>query len=362
MKTIGIMLDWGIIERGRNGVKSYERIPYYVEIGRELGFKPVFFHPRHVLAGDKRVQGFFWNGSRLIPRIVPVPRVIHNRVLTGDSRARAVISRLCRKRRVFNGLVVRNKYKVYRMLWKNRQVRPYLPHTVPYSLELFKLFLDRYPIVYVKPAIGSVGIGVARIDRDGTRYRFSSSRLNRTLSRSQLLHLVKKWVGKKRFLIQQGVPLVRYQGRTFDIRVSVQKDGEQQWKISGMVAKVANGKNKLSNLSRGGRAVPLPIAMKQTFSEEQQGEIVERIGQAALAIAAEYARYFPSLADLGLDMGIDQLGNPYLIEINVRDQRYSFFKAGEKEMFKQTYRRPMEYALSLFSMNKNGKPQNKQLA
>jgi len=49
-------------------------------------------------------------------------------------------------------------------------------------------------------------------------------------------------------------------------------------------------------------------------------------------------------------MGVDQQGNPYLIEVNVRDQRYSFYKAGELEMFKNTYRRPLEYAKSLFSI------------
>jgi glutathione synthase/RimK-type ligase-like ATP-grasp enzyme len=341
------MLDWSIMVKGRDGQNSYERIPYYVEIGKELGLEPVFFHPRHVLKGDKRVQGYFWNGSRLIPRLVSVPRVIHNRVLTGDARARAVISRLSKKRKVFNGLVVRDKRKVHQMLWKNKHIRQYLPYTVPYSGEVLERFLDHYRTVYIKPAIGSVGIGVARIEQHGNEFLFISSKVKKRVTRKQLLYMVKRWVGQRRFLVQQGIPLARYEGKTFDIRVSVQKDREHQWTISGMVAKVANQKNKLSNLSRGGKAVPLTKAMEQTFAEEEQQEVIERIGRAAIAIATEYARHFPSLADLGMDMGIDQQGNPYLIEVNVRDQRYSFFKAGEKEMFKQTYRRPMEYALSL---------------
>lgn len=361
MKRIGIMLDWDIIEKGRSGEKSYERIPYYVEIGKELGVEPVFFHPRHVLTGDKQVKGFFWNGSRLIPRLVHLPRVIHNRVLTGDSRTRAVISRLSRKRRVFNGLVVRDKRRVHQMLWKNRDIRAYLPRTVPYSASMLEQFLDQYRTVYIKPAIGSVGIGVARIERHGHAYWFISSKMRRVVTRKRLLQLVKHWVGQKRFLIQQGIPLARYRDKTFDIRVSVQKDGDRQWTISGMVAKVANQKNKLSNLSRGGKAVPLPTAMKHSFSAEEQNEIIKQIGQAAIAIAREYERHFPSLADLGLDMGIDQLGHPYLIEVNVRDQRYSFFKAGEKEMFTQTYRRPMEYALSLIQEQSSLKQRKKGL-
>jgi len=77
-------------------------------------------------------------------------------------------------------------------------------------------------------------------------------------------------------------------------------------------------------------------------------------------IAKQYSDHFQSLADLGMDMGIDDQGNPYLIEVNVRDQRYSFFKAGEKAMFKQTYRHPMEYAHTLMYEQKARK--NRQLA
>ncbi|MGF9825413.1 YheC/YheD family protein, partial [Brevibacillus agri] len=136
------------------------------------------------------------------------------------------------------------------------------------------------------------------------------------------------------------------------IRVSVQKNRERDWTVSGMVAKVANSKNKLSNLSRGGRAVPFTEAVATLFTPEQQAETIQRISEAAVAIAKQYGRHFSSLADLGMDMGIDEKGNPYLIEVNVRDQRYSFFKAGERAMFKQTYRHPLEYALTLLEEQK----------
>ncbi|GED70145.1 hypothetical protein BRE01_38470 [Brevibacillus reuszeri] len=360
MDRIGIMLDWGIMQKGINGDKSYERLPYYVEIGKELGLEPVFFHPSHVLPGEEKVKGYFWNGSRLVPRLVHIPRVIHNRVLTGDGRSRSTIQRLSRKKTVFNGLVVRDKRKVHQMLWKNQQLRQYLPHTVPYTSEQLRHFLDKYRIVYVKPSIGSVGIGVARIERNGNEYRFISSKKQRTLNRNQLLAVVRKWVGNKRFLIQQGIALARYHGKTFDIRVSVQKNAEREWTVSGMVAKVANQQNKLSNLSRGGRAVSLSEAIKGGFLPEAHPEIMEKISQAAVKIAKQYSQHFQSLADLGMDMGIDDKGNPYLIEVNVRDQRYSFFKAGEKAMFKQTYRHPMEYAHTLIYDQKARK--KKQLA
>ncbi|MEJ8546006.1 YheC/YheD family protein [Brevibacillus borstelensis] len=346
MDKVGIMLDWNIIQNGISGKKTYERLPYYVEIGKELGLEPVFFHPRHVLQNGK-VKGYFWNGSRLVPKVVPVPRVIHNRVLTGEVKARQVIRRLSRTQLVFNGLVVRDKRKVHQMLWQNPRLRAYLPRTVPYSRDNLRHFLDRCRIVYVKPSVGSVGIGVVRIEREGDQYHFISSKFRKALSRQGLQVELARWIGNKRYLIQQGIPLARFEGKTYDIRVSVQKNREQKWCVSGMVAKVANQKNKLSNLARGGRAFSLETVLSERFSPEEQQEIIGRISEAAVQLARQYERHYPSLADLGMDMGIDEQGNPYLIEINIRDQRYSFFKAGEVAMFRQTYRHPLEYASSL---------------
>lgn len=350
MNIVGILLDWEVMQKAIRGAKSYEHLPYYAEIGKELGMEPVFFHPRHVNVQARTVIGYLWNNGKLVPQTMKIPRVIHNRVLTGDAASRRVIQYLSRTRKVFNGLVVRHKGKVHRILWKNPALRRYLPHTAPYSRETLLKFLNLYQVVYVKPAVGSVGIGVVRIERTGNRYRFVASGHRHSLTKRQLIVKLSRWVANRSFLIQQGVPLALYGGRTFDIRVSVQKDGDHQWRVSGMVAKVANQTNKLSNLSRGGRAVSISQALAPTFSSAEQERVKEGIERAAVEIAKQYSSHFPSLADLGMDMGVDQQGNPYLIEVNVRDQRYSFYKAGELEMFKDTYRRPLEYAKSLFSI------------
>jgi len=101
----------------------------------------------------------------------------------------------------------------------------------------------------------------------------------------------------------------------------------------------------------------LTEAIAESFNPESHPQIVERISDAAVKIAKQYGQHFRSLADLGMDMGIDDQGNPYLIEVNVRDQRYSFYKAGEKSMFKQTYRHPLEYAQTLIYEQKARKKQ-----
>ncbi|WP_134687102.1 YheC/YheD family endospore coat-associated protein [Brevibacillus migulae] len=357
MKRIGIMLDWALMENGIAGKPTYERLDYYVDIGKELGLEPVFFHPRHVNLKARRVRGHFWHNDRLTAQTVPIPEVIHNRVLSGQPSTRAIIRHLSGRYKVFNEIVMRDKLRVHQLLWKNKWIRSYLPKTQLYTRQSFLQFLNTSPVLYVKPSIGSVGVGVVRIERQGDRYLSISSTQKKLLGRRALIQEIGKWVGKRRFVVQEGVPLATYRGETFDMRVSVQRNGIGEWCISGMVAKVANNENKLSNLAQGGQALKIDQVLQELFSMETAEIVKMRLGVAALEIAKQYAAHFPSLADLGMDMGIDEKGNPYLIEVNVRDQRYSFFEAGEIDMFRRAYLHPMEYGKSLFQMKRNRKKQ-----
>lgn len=348
MKPIGIILDWTIIEDARKGKSNYENLLYYVESGRRLGMEPIFFHPGLVNFATGIVRGYVWQNNRLVAKRVPIPPVMHNRVLSGRSEIRNGIKRLSKHGKLFNGIVVRNKEAVHRLLWKNEKLQSYLPYTITFTRAAFVDMLAKYRVLYVKPVVGSVGIGVARIERDGERYHFISSKFRKVLTKPELIAETVRWVKGRRFIIQEAIALAKYQGQTFDLRVSVQKGESRQWDVSGMVCKVANSRNKLSNLSRGGHAAPIDEVFATLFTKEQAEQVKERIRDAAIAIAKQYERHFRSLADLGMDMGVDLQGNPYLIEVNVRDQRYSFFKAGELDMFKRTYHTPMAYARTFY--------------
>jgi len=353
VKRIGIMLDWELMQKGIAGKRSYERLDYYVEIGKELGLEPVFFHPRHVKWKARKVLGHFWSGRRLIPRLVSIPQVIHNRVLSGQKPVRATIKKLSKHYQVYNGIVVRDKLRVHRLLWENPILRPFLPRTDRFTPETVERFLGKHGVFYVKPSIGSVGDGVLRVERQGETYRLISHKLRKRVRKHAVRKELRHWVANRRFLVQQGISLATYEDKTFDIRVSVQKNGNHVWCVSGMVAKVANAHNKLSNLARGGTAVPLNVVLSRLFNQEMVQQIRYKLQYTAIEIAKQYAKHFPSLADLGMDMGIDQRGNPFLIEVNVRDQRYSFYEAGEIELFRMTYRHPLEYGKSLMTKAKN---------
>ncbi len=357
VKNIGVMLDWKVLQLALAGKQTYERLSYYKLIGEKLGLEPIFFHPCQANLKTREVRGLVLVRGRLVRKKVKIPRVIHNRVLEGNPRTKQIIRKLGTIGRVYNGLVVRNKWKVYRLLHSNPALRPHLPISRTYTWNGLMDLLNHYQVVYLKPVIGSVGQGVVRIERSGPAFLWTSSSIQqKPFLRSAFRQQVGKWVGNRRFLIQQGIKLALYKGRTFDIRVSIQKNGKRLWSVSGMVAKLANRYNKLSNLAQGGSAEKLDTVLLSLFSEAEVRKIKLDIAKVGILIAKQLELTSPSLADIGIDMGIDLEGNPYLIEVNVRDQRYSFFKAGELGMFRKTYQTPLEYGKSLLECRPISQP------
>ncbi|ATO47862.1 YheC/YheD family protein [Brevibacillus laterosporus] len=353
MEKIGIMLNKKVISLNKRRRHTYERLAFYVEIGARLGLETVFFHSSQINFATNKIKGYVWRDKKLVPSTFIIPKVIHNRVLSGKKDTIKRIKKLEKVSRVYNGIVTRNKWIVHKRLWTQDNLRHYLPETKLFRNRAFTDMLNKYDIIYVKPVIGSVGAGVARIEQKPDGYFFYSSQTSESFQHlEELVQFVEKWVKNKTYIIQQGIPLCKYQDRTFDVRVSIQKDQLHEWKISGMVAKLANLDNKLSNLAQGGSAEQLETVLGSLFATQSIPIVVRRLQTACFAIVEQLELNESSLVDLGLDMGIDQFGLPYFIEANVRDQRYSFFKAGEKAMFYQTYETPLEFGATLYRKKK----------
>nr|WP_239586107.1 YheC/YheD family protein [Brevibacillus laterosporus] len=347
------MLNKKVISLNKRRRHTYERLAFYVEIGARLGLETVFFHSSQINFATNKIKGYVWRDKKLVPSTFIIPKVIHNRVLSGKKDTIKRIKKLEKVSRVYNGIVTRNKWIVHKRLWTQDNLRHYLPETKLFRNRAFTDMLNKYDIIYVKPVIGSVGAGVARIEQKPDGYFFYSSQTSESFQHlEELVQFVEKWVKNKTYIIQQGIPLCKYQDRTFDVRVSIQKDQLHEWKISGMVAKLANLDNKLSNLAQGGSAEQLETVLGSLFATQSIPIVVRRLQTACFAIVEQLELNDPSLVDLGLDMGIDQFGLPYFIEANVRDQRYSFFKAGEKAMFYQTYETPLEFGATLYRKKK----------
>ncbi|WP_036632510.1 YheC/YheD family protein [Paenibacillus massiliensis] len=358
MQYAGILLNSALYRGITIGRTGTEALGHYVEAARKYGVIPCFLrlediHPtkRHCVA-QVPVDGGY---QRML---VPVPTVIHNRAMYKHRRSWQRLEALRRRGvHIFNGYTRFNKYDVHQLLTRDRSLLPHLPATHKASSASITKLLEEHGDVVLKPCNGSIGKGIMRLYK-GREYWMMQYReragerkwLNAPLLNGQLPYWMLQRMHSQAYIVQQTVPLAQYHGRPFDIRVTVQRGYGGSWGITGMFAKVAPPNSFVSNVGQGGSAIRVEEALAFNFPPYQVRLLLSRLEMLAIRIAQSLASSLvhsgplSPLADVGLDLGVDQRGELHFIECNGRDQRYGFREAGMPEIWQETYDKPVAYA------------------
>lgn len=347
-RQVGILLNRHILRRGVRGARVFERLEYYVEAAKELGVDVVFFDIGGVRLKERKVAGYVPRGDGTYRRrLVPLPGAVHKRSLYREGAEANVVRRLSRLGvHVFNPEVPWDKYRIDRLLRADAGLRAYLPKATRLSKEGFDWFRRRLlegSEVFVKPRRGSLGLGITRVVPAGKgRYRVETRGVARTTSLTGAWNFVRK--GRRMHYMQAGIPLLEEEGHRIDLRVPVQRDGGGGWQVPGMAAKRAEQHAFLTNVARGGSVhAPHELLERLLGSRRAQAAMAE-IEQMALRVAEAIGARYPSMGDLGLDVGVDGQGRPYLIEVNRRDLRVMMGLSGQVDVHRALYRNPLAYA------------------
>jgi hypothetical protein len=343
---IGILYSRPILHRLLRGKRSFEEPSLYIEGARNHSEEIFFFSLLDIDWKSGTVKG--WNGSDSALSVKPIPSVIINRTRTNRRQTKIWIRRLqAMGKTIFNARNVVSKLDIHRLLAANDQLLPYLPATRPVSYEAVKDLLRQNTSLFLKPSTASIGNGIIRLRKVKGEAVADINVLGRTSQKpvgiNQIVRLIR---GKKRkYLVQQGISLMKYEGKPVDFRVSVQKNGDGIWQYTGSVAKVGKRKAIVTNLHCGG------ISIKSSELFRHWGwngtEMEKKFESLGLSIARTLERKLPNIADLGLDIALDERQHPWFIEANFRDLRITFRNAGETEKWRATFMNPVAYAAYL---------------
>lgn len=345
MQTIGILVDASVFRNIKSGKTGSEKIHLYNKASLKHGVIPIYFCLEHLSIKTRTGVGYKYVGGKFVRRKYTLPRVIHNRTLPASKRMRNRLKLLTRRCVVFNAKNRNPKYRIHKML--KGSFRTHLPVTSSYSLTRLQTMMKQHSSLYIKPQSSSVGKGIVKISRksDG-RWKLQFPRKRSILMRKpQAVKKISGYVKRKKYLIQQTIPLAQYKGKPYDIRVTVQRNASGAWQVTGMYGKVARRGSHLTNIAQRGTAKKCEMLFQSSFQNPSQ--VADDLKDLSLEIARHLGKKLKHLADLGLDMGVDASGKPYFIEMNGRDQRYGFKKAKMPTTFYRTYETPIAYAKHL---------------
>ncbi|SDX16283.1 Glycosyltransferase Family 4 [Marininema mesophilum] len=345
---VGVLISRPFFKDCLRGRFLFESFDLYKTHAYRAGIEPVFFRLSDISFQDRTVWGVVGKGESYERRRVPLPGLIHNRVkpMFGD------LDRWSRLRdlpgvTLFNEDNRLDKWVVHRMLREDPVVSEHLPETARASVSAMNELFLRHRSLYLKPSNKSLGMGIRRLERRGEKVNviLAERRKQFLLERTSLMNKLDRWTSGGSYLLQQGLRLITYNNKPVDIRVSVQRGADGEWVVSGMVAKVGPAGGVTTNVALGGKAHLLDPILKTLGKDLEKTR--EEISRVTIRAAEVLAKSNPGLADLGLDVGIDDLGRVWIIEVNGRDFRITFRQAKDWTAWSNTFARPMQYAAFL---------------
>ncbi len=302
--------------------------------GKRLGALVFVFTPGGIDWERKHVSGFVYDEKQngWLEMLLPFPNVVYNRVPTRRLEQRHEVRQTLDKiaklpnvtlfnRRFFN------KHVLFQTLKKLPDVSDWLPETGKLdSLARLKAYCAAYPFVYLKPVRGKAGQGIMRLEPTPRRWYLRRVHAQKSITRyfpslERVWQHLRKRLKNQPYIIQQGIPLARYKGRPFDIRVLVQKNGTGEWGVTGIGIRQAGANSITTHVPRGGTILSPDRVLTQLFGDEA-GAITAKIERTALTLARSLNREIADLAEMSMDLGLTREGRLWFFEANAKPEKF----------------------------------------
>lgn len=321
---------------------------------------------------DGPVLGWFYKNGVWQKKFFPLPTCIYNRIasrkLERQEDTKEKLAWIKNKGIAFFNEGFLDKWSIHQGLRQDPEIKKLLPDTVRYiNSDSLRMFLQKYPYLYLKPTHGSLGSGIIRIFKEKD-YRCQFSSMNGMITQyfstfEKLFDRLRGRLNKRAYLLQQGLHLITMNNQILDFRALVQRNYLGEWHITSIVARVSNHNNIVSNVARGGAIYPLTEALSSADYSFPVEITKNAIREAALKVAKSMEQYIPGeFAELGIDLALDQKGDLWLIEVNSKPSKndtslsrgptdnkirrsvvklmdYCFFRSGFIQSFHQSTRR-----------------------
>jgi len=260
---------------------------------------------------------------------LPCPQVFYNRIPTRrlENNHMSFLSRLESSGHIIFNTRFINKPEVYAALQSDPVLNTYLPETHPLTDETLKYFLAKGNSFFLKPGSSALGKGIIKVEADGPNWICLRQEKNRLAKyppqdAEAIKRLLLGLCRGRNYLIQHAVPLAGNQGRVFDLRCLIQKNGQGCWEVVGLGARVSAPGLYLTHVPNGGEVWSADRALAWSFGTDKEPE-AGNLENLLIAAAIQLERSLGlHLGVLSADVGLDADGHPFILELNSKPQRF----------------------------------------
>ncbi|HEY9061470.1 MAG TPA: YheC/YheD family protein [Pseudobacteroides sp.] len=253
-----------------------------------------------------------------------------------------------------------SKWDMYKWLASSCIAGQHLPYTMRYtSWEDVINMLKKYDKVYIKPASGLKGHGIVQASMNGENMilKFRHKGENHEVALNSIDE-IRDYMGKrfadKEYIVQQGIELLKYDEKIVDFRCVLQKNKWNMWECMAVFGRCGENGSVVSNISSGGTVFRAEELLEKALpsSVDHSSEVRESIEYLAEKVCYELDDCGINCGFLGLDIGVDEYGYLWLIEINNRDPCLLYaLDISDEELYFNLKVNPLYYAKYLAGFN-----------
>ncbi|MBJ6361697.1 YheC/YheD family protein [Paenibacillus sp. GCM10012307] len=239
---------------------------------------------------------------------------------------------------------ITSKWDKTKVLLRNTAFHRLIPETAKLSKASLGEMLGRYGMVYVKPNRGTFGNGVIRVEKVKRGFKYQTGTKIRVFANLDSLYShVKRTTGRRLFLVQKGIQLLKHANRRFDFRVMVQLSPKGKWETTGIIGRLAYPKKIVTNYHSGGTPLPFEKLMSTHMNGSQQQNYMSMLRKMGIQVAQHMQSTYPRIKEIGIDVAVDSKLNPWILEVNTKPDPYIFRKLKDRSVFQKVYRYAVAY-------------------
>ncbi|WP_254119285.1 YheC/YheD family protein [Bacillus sp. FJAT-29790] len=281
---------------------------------------------------EGKLNGFCFQNEQWQKTPVPLPDVIYNRIHSRKLEASPSFQKFKTDIASWNIPIFNDQFlskeKVHQYLYSEEHMQPYLPETVAITEADFQMMIKKYPSLYIKPIHGSQGRNIIRISKINKKLLAEmSTGMGEENTRlfddyTRFYQWFKPYLKNRTFLAQASIPLMTYKNRPLDFRILCHKNFRDSWKATSAIARISADQQFVSNIARGGEMMK-PFNILAILSNRntaiQQLALMKELAVEVASIISQRAEGL--IGELGIDIGVDQNGKLWIIEVNAKPSK-----------------------------------------
>lgn len=327
-----------------------------------------FFTPGDIDWNSRHIHGYVPGpGNQWVRDSFPLPDFLYDRIVPFSSVEKAILEDIRERLRALPNLQFYNscnleKWKLHRALARYRAVNKYLPATILLrSFADIAAMLAQYGLIFIKKSDGRGGRSVFSVERqeEGFCLRFyRRGHLKKVVADiNELQSLLQQLIDpEQEYVIQQGVRLMRFRGRLFDLRILLVKDKHGKWNAIYNQARLAQKGAVITNLALGGDVFDYSTLYPELKACYLSVPTDEEIRKAAIIIARHIEKGFGLFGEIGMDLGIDEDGKLWFFEGNSKPSKLPEQAIEDTVGISPQFLMTLQYARTLYNRRFGRRP------